>query len=186
MFVCLSVFKESSVPSDIISVQMESELIFIVTLISFFIWFLILRTNTRHVNDIYLNNYPYKSYHIYIYITHNQNTNNYQLILILHSLTQSLHYNSHNNHTIFIHTAECLLSENDFNFLLNSSTFFKFFKKFGKLKLCGSPSPSILGSIWEFYCRNCVRVRVMLEHLLLQPRLKQGTYRYWLHSYIGC
>ena len=35
LFVCLPVFKDASLPADIIQVQMESELIFIVTLKDF-------------------------------------------------------------------------------------------------------------------------------------------------------
>ena len=83
--------------------------------------------------------------------------------------TQSLHYNSHNNnlsHNIHPHS-RISIKKNNFSFLLNRSTFFNFFKQFGKSKLCGSPSRSILGSVCVFFCRNCVRVRVMLERLVL-------------------
>jgi hypothetical protein len=52
--------------------------------------------------------------------------------------------------TIFMYSAQCALSENVFSFLLNISSFFKFFKRFGKINLCGNISRLICGLLWEF------------------------------------
>jgi len=56
-----------------------------------------------------------------------------------------------------------MLSEKEFCFLLKISAFFKPFKQFGKLKLCGSPSSSLLSSVfvillWEL-CKGKINVR---------------------------
>jgi len=70
---------------------MEGEMIFVS--LNYLLIDCFFKELTHDTSEEYPNNYPQKSTHI----TDNENINNSHHSQILHSLTQSSHYNSHNN-----------------------------------------------------------------------------------------
>ena len=117
------------------------------------------RTYTPAVNDAYLNSCTYKSTHILhkikiltIPITYKSYISKPTPYITTSTFT--IH------HTIYIYTAKCLLSKNDFSFLLNSSEFLNSLNNSVNQNCVEFPRDLFWVRL-VFYCRNLFRVRVM-------------------------